>query len=85
MGACISEAAHVPGPGLLLWHNIPQIGHRKSKGAEVLGTKDAPQIRELFIEELSEVHGGSTASANPLKDLLCCSTMACCEEGQCCG
>jgi hypothetical protein len=38
-------------------------------------------IRELFIEELAEVQGGS---GNPIKDLLCCSTMACCEEGQCC-
>jgi hypothetical protein len=47
--------------------------------------KDAPKIRELFIEELSQVQGGG----NPVKDLLdkigCCeSTMACCEEGQCC-
>lgn len=42
-----------------------------------------PQMRELFIEELAEVQGGST-NGNPLKDLLCCSTMACCEEGQCC-
>jgi hypothetical protein len=39
-------------------------------------------MRELFIEELAEVRGGS--SSNPIKDLLCCSTMACCEEGQCC-
>ena len=46
--------------------------------------KDVPQIRELFIEELAEVQGGSSISSNPLKDLLCCSTMACCEEGQCC-
>lgn len=47
--------------------------------------KDAPQIRELFIEELAQVQGGG----NPVKDLLdkigCCeSTMACCEEGACC-
>jgi hypothetical protein len=48
--------------------------------------KSTPQIRELFIEELAEVQGGS---ANPVKALLdklgCCdSTMACCEEGACC-
>ena len=47
---------------------------------------DTPKIRELFIEELEEVHGGSDG---PVEDLLrklgCCdSTMACCEEGQCC-
>lgn len=46
----------------------------------------APKIRELFIEELAEVQGGSPE--NPVKDLvdklLCCSTMACCEEGACC-
>jgi hypothetical protein len=51
-----------------------------------MGTKaTTPQIRELFIEELAEVQGGG----NPVKDLLdkihCCeSTMACCEEGDCC-
>jgi len=50
-----------------------------------MGTK--PKIRELFIEELAEVQGGN--DGNPLKALLdklgCCdSTMACCEEGQCC-
>lgn len=43
-------------------------------------------IRELFIEELAEVKGGS---GGPLKELLerlggGNSTMACCEEGQCC-
>lgn len=44
--------------------------------------REAPKakIRELFIEELAEVHGG-----NPVRDLLdkvgCCdTTMACCEE-----
>ena len=47
----------------------------------------AVQIRELFIEELAEVRGGS--EGNPLRDLLdkidCCTTThACCEEGQCC-
>ena len=43
-------------------------------------------IRELFIEELTEVKGGS---GNPLRELIeklggGNSTMACCEEGQCC-
>ena len=43
-------------------------------------------IRELFIEELAEVKGGS---GGPVKELLeqlggQNSTMACCEEGQCC-
>jgi hypothetical protein len=47
-------------------------------------SKKAPVIRELFIEELAEVQGG-----NPVKAILdklnCCeSTMACCEEGDCC-
>lgn len=44
-------------------------------------------IRELFIDELAEVKGG--AADNPIKELLerlggGNSTMACCEEGQCC-
>ena len=48
---------------------------------------DTTKIRELFIEELAEVQGGGPAG--PLEELLdklgCCnSTMACCEEGQCC-
>ncbi|HJR46312.1 MAG TPA: hypothetical protein VJ927_11985 [Actinomycetota bacterium] len=43
-------------------------------------------IRELFIEELAEVKGGA---GGPIKELLeglggQNSTMACCEEGQCC-
>lgn len=43
-------------------------------------------MRELFIEELAEVRGGSD---NPIKELLeklggGNSTTACCEEGQCC-
>jgi len=43
--------------------------------------KEAPKVRELFVEELAEVRGG-----DPIKELLdridCCySTMACCEEG----
>lgn len=48
----------------------------------------APKIRELFIEELMEVQGGAP-DGNPIRELLeklgCCeSTMACCEEGDCC-
>jgi hypothetical protein len=35
----------------------------------------APQIRELFIEELAQINAGS-ASSEP-----CCTTYACCEEG----
>lgn len=47
-----------------------------------------PKIRELFIDELAEVQGGGPED-NPVRTLLeklgCCnSTMACCEEGQCC-
>ena len=53
---------------------------------------DAPQIRELFIDELAGVNGGG-----PVEDLLAkitpeinkppwATTMACCEEGSdgCC-
>ncbi len=48
----------------------------------------APQIRELFIEELEQVHGGG-----PVEDLIRelqeggggNTTMACCEEGNNCG
>jgi hypothetical protein len=49
-------------------------------------TKATPKLRELFIEELAEVRGGD----NPVKELLNeltgggNSTMACCEEGDCC-
>ena len=39
-------------------------------------TKRAPEMRELFIEELADIRGG----AKPLSD-PCCTTMACCEEG----
>lgn len=47
-------------------------------------TKDQPIIRELFIEELAEVQGGNPVKAI-LDKLSCCdSTMACCEEGDCC-
>ena len=34
------------------------------------------QIRELFIEELAQVHAGATASSDPVY-----TTYACCEEG----
>ena len=39
-------------------------------------TTPSPKIRELFIEELADIHAGSVASNDP-----CCTTMACCEEG----
>ena len=51
-----------------------------------MATKATPKLRELFIEELAEVRGGD----NPVKELLerigggGNSTMACCEEGDCC-
>jgi len=59
----------------------------RERSGGMKAVKDAPKIRELFIEELAEVKGGS--EGNPVKTLLeklgCCdSTMACCEEGQCC-
>ena len=45
-------------------------------------------IRELFIEELSQVTGGSTDPLQKVKqfidDHFGNSTQACCEEGQCC-
>ena len=39
-------------------------------------------MRELFIEELEQVQGGSRKPPQPCH---CClpSTMACCEEGVC--
>jgi hypothetical protein len=42
-------------------------------------SKPAPKVRELFIEELGEIRGGS-ASTQAQRD-PCCTTMACCEEG----
>ncbi len=41
------------------------------------------KFRELFIEELAEVHGGGPDPLQALRDKLgCCeTTMACCEEG----
>ena len=52
-----------------------------------MGTKETPQIRELFIDELEHVQGGG-----PVDDLIRelksggNTTMACCEEGSdgCC-
>ncbi|HJR46313.1 MAG TPA: hypothetical protein VJ927_11990 [Actinomycetota bacterium] len=43
-------------------------------------------IRELFIEELAEVKGGAGGPVETLLEKLGGqnSTMACCEEGQCC-
>lgn len=49
-------------------------------------TSETSQMRELFIDELTEVHGGG-----PVEDLIRelnggNTTMACCEEGpdNCC-
>ncbi|HYI44739.1 MAG TPA: hypothetical protein VE174_04665 [Actinomycetota bacterium] len=36
-----------------------------------------PQIRELFIEELANIQGGSAAASSDGGN----TTMACCEEG----
>ncbi len=47
--------------------------------------KEEVQIRELFIDELEQVQGGG-----PVEELIRKikegqnSTMACCEEGDCC-
>ena len=38
-------------------------------------TTESPKIRELFIEELAEIHAGALQSNGPN------TTMACCEEG----
>ena len=66
---------------------VTRIARLDYAGGERSGMSTKPKIRELFIEELAEVQGGN--DGNPLKTLLeklgCCdSTMACCEEGQCC-
>jgi hypothetical protein len=37
--------------------------------------KTAPKVRELFIEELTQIQGGAPQSSGPY------TTMACCEEG----
>lgn len=44
-----------------------------------MGDNPDAKVRELFIEELAEVQGGS----NPIKELKdqLNTTMACCEEG----
>ena len=50
-----------------------------------MATKTTPKIRELFIDELAEVQGGNNPVRELLEKLGCCnSTMACCEEGDCC-
>lgn len=44
-------------------------------------------IRELFIEELTEVTGGATDPLERVKEIIrdgWATTQACCEEGQCC-
>lgn len=38
------------------------------------------RVRELFIEELADVHGGSNP-LDELRDALTNTSMACCEEG----
>ena len=38
-------------------------------------SNDAPKMRELFIEELTKIQGGSTGPGGGN------TTMACCEEG----
>jgi hypothetical protein len=46
---------------------------------------DDTMMRELFIEELTEVTGGGPDPLQKIKDLLGAeTTQACCEEGQCC-
>lgn len=40
-------------------------------------TSDRPQVRELFIEELAQIQGGSSAASSDNGN----TTMACCEEG----
>ena len=39
-------------------------------------TKEAPKVRELFIEEMVQVQAGSATSSSPGA-----TTYACCEEG----
>ena len=39
--------------------------------------KEAPKVRELFVEELAEVKGGGPGPGGG----CCYTTMACCEEG----
>ena len=45
---------------------------------------DNPMMRELFIEELTEVTGGGPDPLEKVKELLGETTMACCEESNCC-
>lgn len=46
---------------------------------------DCPELKELFIEELAEVHGGADSPLDKVRDLLL-TTYGCCEEGpaSCC-
>lgn len=44
-------------------------------------TKEAPRIRELFVEELAEIRGGATVDGGTETTSCCVTTMACCEEG----
>ena len=49
---------------------------------------DNTHVRELFIDELEEVTGGA-GTGGPVEELIQKikdpnSTMACCEEGDCC-
>lgn len=48
-------------------------------------TSDPRELKELFIEELTEVHGGSDGPFDKVRDLLL-TTYGCCEEGpaSCC-
>ena len=39
-------------------------------------TKEAPKVRELFIEEMVQVQAGSATGSGPAH-----TTYACCEEG----
>jgi hypothetical protein len=49
----------------------------RQKGVEVRTnvTTASPKVRELFIEELADVHAGSPIPSGPY------TTYACCEEG----
>jgi hypothetical protein len=38
-------------------------------------TTESPKLRELFIEELGEIHAGGPSPSGPY------TTYACCEEG----
>lgn len=44
-------------------------------------TREAPKMRELFVEELAEVRGGAGGDLCEKLGFGCATTMACCEEG----